>query len=581
MPSKIRLLDERTINQIAAGEVIENAASCIKELAENAVDAGATRIEVEIVAGGRKKIVVHDNGSGMNGEEILLSVQRHATSKIREAEDMFAIRSLGFRGEALAAVAAVSRLTIRSSDGGEATELVTAGGGSVTRSPSARNQGTTVEVNSLFFNVPVRLAFQHSLSYDIQEVTGTVTDLSLAYPEIAFKLTSDHKEIFSLSRQSNISFSEGVRHRIAELFGPETADSLQEFEESRGVLRLRGFLGLPNRHRPSGSAQYLFVNQRSVDSRLISLAVSEGYGTRLPVNRFPVFFLYLDLPPDLIDVNVHPRKKEIRFKDPLFLKREISGIVDEVLNIRPSSITVNPAMMKSLFAESRSEEPNDIVIFEKEKEEKEEKPFVREPVLEVVPHVLGIFDIFILLDARSLKSVLDMKDFSLDGIILMHQRRAEERILYDLLMKKQSPMAIQNLLLPEIVEFSQADALLLQEYLPLLEELGIGIRDMGSGSFLIDGLASVFRIADVKKLTEEIITDVRAYGFQKAVLFEKKSRLARSIAKLARGSQKMENPEEACRLVSKLLRCQNFYQSPKGKSIFIPVDRDELFKKFQ
>jgi len=282
MPSVIRVLDEKTINKIAAGEVIENSASCVKELIENALDAKANSIEIHIIAGGRKKIEVIDNGAGMSPDDALLALERHATSKLKKIEDMNTLVSMGFRGEALPSISSISKMNITTSDGTQATEIKVSGGQLLKHEVTSRPKGTTIEVCSLFFNVPARGEFQKSVSYDIQEVTKVITHQALAHPHIGFRFVSDQKEVFNLIGQSSLNFLDTTRYRIQELYGEELATSLIAIDEKIEDLEVKGFISDTQTTRPNRLGQHFYINGRCVQSKLISWSLQEGYSTRLP-----------------------------------------------------------------------------------------------------------------------------------------------------------------------------------------------------------------------------------------------------------------------------------------------------------
>ena len=337
---RIRVLSDQTINKIAAGEVIENPASVVKELVENSLDAGATTICVEIQEGGRQLIRISDDGSGMSHDDALLCLERHATSKISEVEDIEALVTMGFRGEAIPSIAAISKFTLltasRSAQEGNAADkgtLITVEGGRlISSSPAARSPGTTIEVKSLFFNVPVRRKFQKSPSFDAQEILKMLGFLALAYPTVQFELISDQKTVLKTpSLSSNLSFIDLLNKRLESVLGKEYAAGLIPLTFQHDFCELIGYIGSPTSHKPNRSGQHLFINQRLVVSPLISSAIREGYDTMLPTNRYPTFVLHLRLKGNLLDVNVHPQKKEVRLRQEAQLKETIIHAVQSAL----------------------------------------------------------------------------------------------------------------------------------------------------------------------------------------------------------------------------------------------------------
>jgi DNA mismatch repair protein MutL len=309
--SKIRVLSDHLVNQIAAGEVVERPASVAKELVENAIDAGARRLEVDVEGGGRRLLRVVDDGSGMTRDDALLAFERHATSKIARAEDLSAIRTLGFRGEALASIASVARveLVTQIADEVEGTRVLIDGGRMRDVQSCARPRGTTITVRDLFFNIPARRKFLRSEATESYHLTNLVTHYALAHPEIAFVLTNNGRETLRADRATDL------RERAYQIFGAEFLDGLLTVEGGlMSVARARGYVSAPRERRTTRDAQYLFVNGRFVRDRLISRALTEGFRTVLPHGVYPAALLFLDVPLEEVDVNVHPAKTEVRFR---------------------------------------------------------------------------------------------------------------------------------------------------------------------------------------------------------------------------------------------------------------------------
>jgi len=335
---KICLLDEETINKMAAGEVVENSSSVVKELIENSLDAGSTQICVEIQEGGRELIRITDNGCGMSKEDSLLCLERYATSKIRKVEDIEEILTMGFRGEALPSIASISKFTLlttpkQENDKNElGTLIIVEGGRQISCTSAPRSPGTTIEVKSLFFNVPVRRKFQKSPSYDTQEISKIVTLLSLAYPHVQFELVSDQKSLLKTTPAAvPLSFRELLERRISNVLGKEYSSSLVPLHFEHPPYHIIGHISFPSIHRPNRTGQYLFINQRAVTSSLIASAVREGYGTMLPNHRYPNFVLHLHIPGSLFDVNVHPQKREVRLRQEFQLKEAIIQSIQNAL----------------------------------------------------------------------------------------------------------------------------------------------------------------------------------------------------------------------------------------------------------
>lgn len=359
MSSKIRVLSEHTINQIAAGEVVENPSSVVKELVENSLDAGATEICVEIQGGGRQLIRITDNGCGMSSDDALLCLERHATSKIRALDDIYALSTMGFRGEAIPSIAAISKFTLITcqSDALEGTMVVIDGGKILQCCPVARSPGTTIEVKALFFNVPVRKKFQKSPAYDTNEILKILNAIALGYPHIKFQLISNQQSLFSTPKvRYECSFEEKLKQRIESILGSDFAAATLPIQGQEEECFLFGFIGMPAYTRHNRTGQSLFINKRAVTSPLISFAVREGYGTALMTNRHPVYVLHLTVPGELIDVNVHPQKREVRLRNESAIRAMIIRSVEHALQQTGLNfLSDNSSQFNTHFFETPSE----------------------------------------------------------------------------------------------------------------------------------------------------------------------------------------------------------------------------------
>jgi len=310
MSKKIVKLDRLTINKIAAGEVIERPASVVKELVENSIDAQSSKVTINIQEGGKKTVEVIDDGIGMESTDARLSIDRHTTSKINNADDLFSIHSLGFRGEALASIVSVAQVEIitKTEESDLGIHLVIEGGEIVSDKQASAPKGTRISVKNLFFNVPVRRKFLKTTSTEINHITEYVTKLALANPSISFTLTHNGKDILTAPKGDLIA-------QITAIFGENIARACLPINKKENDYTVTGFITKPEFSRKSKDYLYIFVNGRAVTNKVISEAVLRGYGTSVPHNRYPIIFLYFDLPPDEVDVNVHPTKKEIRFSN--------------------------------------------------------------------------------------------------------------------------------------------------------------------------------------------------------------------------------------------------------------------------
>ncbi|MDR3134661.1 MAG: DNA mismatch repair endonuclease MutL [Deltaproteobacteria bacterium] len=329
MSSRVKLLPESLINRIAAGEVVERPASILKELLENSLDAGATRIEVDIEAGGKKLIRVSDNGCGLNREELFLCLERHATSKISAESDLFSISTLGFRGEALPSIASVSRMSITSQpEGGEGHRLRVEGGKIVDLSPAATNQGTIVEVRDIFFNVPARRKFLKTETTEMAHLVESAQRYALSRPKLRLRLRDSGREILSVDEHNDMAA------RALKILGRDVAASLRPFSSQVGDLKIEGFLAGPEAAR-ANSGLFSFVLGRPVRDKLINKAIIQGYGRTLPHGRFPSGVVFVDLDPARVDVNVHPAKTEVRFREPGLVFDTLTKAVSKAIDVSP------------------------------------------------------------------------------------------------------------------------------------------------------------------------------------------------------------------------------------------------------
>lgn len=403
MAKKIIRLSDSVINQIAAGEVVENPASIVKELIENSLDAGAKSIAVEIVNGGQQLIRVDDDGCGMDADDALLCLERHATSKIRAVEDLLLLDTMGFRGEAMAAISSVSHFELRTAAAAMATRVWCEGGHVVGIEPCARNRGTTVEVRSLFYNVPARKKFQKSAGANAAQVSRIIEEIALARPQVAFSLKMQGKMAFEIGAQE-------WKKRVEEILGEHE----HEIQCKQGSLSIRGFVRAPHKAMGSRAGQHLFINSRPIFSPLIAKAVKEGFGTRIGEHAYPPFVLFLEVSPESVDVNVHPQKKEVRFRDDGAIFRFVQEAVQSAFSapvnfLEPLAFTPPPA-----FSFAEKWEPSPFATSEQPREL--ELSFTERP--------LAVFGRFLLLQKETM-TLVDLA--AAHARILFEELKGEKR----------------------------------------------------------------------------------------------------------------------------------------------------------
>lgn len=589
MTSKIRVLNEHTINQIAAGEVIENPASVVKELVENSLDAGANDICIEIKTGGRQLIRITDNGCGMNKDDALLCLERHATSKIRDVEDIHAIDTMGFRGEAVPSIASISKFSLLTclTEANEGTMVVVDGGKISQCCPVARSPGTTIEVKSLFFNVPVRKKFQKSPQHDINEVLKMVSSIALGYPEIKFQLISDQKTILTTTQpNADASFKENLNQRIQDILGMDFANSSTYIEVEKGNYRLEGFVGTPSYTRHNRTGQFLFINKRAVFSPLVSFAVREGFGTSLMTNRHPVFVLHLKIPGKMVDVNVHPQKKEVRLRNEAELKDVISAAVRNGLN--QNKLELPPTFFTSTepITFSQSLEP----VFKNSWTPPEVSfptSFIEKetPIIAEIPPAIKLQEekpaFQLPLPSHFLKVLTTLKNYIVvekEGFCLVDQKAAHSRVIFEELTKQKKQITLQQLLIPYTFELTPIETATLLENIDGLNHLGLHICQAGPNSFLLDALPQGFGETDLQILIDEITAAMNEGQDSASKKLEKT--IAAAAAKASISHRHRLNLEEAQKLIDRLMKCEFPFQCPLGKPTMIQLGFDEIAKRF-
>lgn len=514
---KIYRLDDIEINQIAAGEVIENPASIVKELLENSLDAGAEEIRIEILKGGQELIEIEDDGCGMEKEDALLCLERHATSKIKKAEDLQRLTTLGFRGEALAAIAAVSHLQLTTSIDSLGIKLLSQGGILEKVEPFARNRGTTIRVGHLFFNAPARKKFLKSISACTQQIVKVVEIAALAHPKVAFFLTSDKKTIFSLERQEQ-------RQRIETLLGP--------FKEEISKPGIWGLLASSEEAKVQRRGQYLFVNRRPVFSPFISKAVQLGYGTRLMEGLYPPFVLFLDLLPKEIDVNVHPQKKEVRFSDEKKVFHLVERAVSDAFNDAPS-FSSSLSFEEPLLRESCS---FPIHPFQVQSERYVEKEFP----LSFAERPLWVGGGFLILEKG--------------GLFLVDLARARARVLFDCLKNKGRPQ--KSLPYPLEIAIDHEEEALFE-----LEKIGVEARLIGKKRIAVDSLPEEF---DLKEFPE-------FFSFLRQM-----KKVEAAVTECCRRGKKHYSLDEALFLWNRLMKSSEIKVDPQGEKIWKELQPEDF-----
>ena len=653
--NRIRLLPDHVANQIAAGEVVERPASVVKELVENSLDAQAARITVEIQAGGRSLIRVTDDGTGMSRDDALLCLERHATSKIQRAEDLSAIATMGFRGEALPSIASVSRFTLttreRDDNSPEGTQIIIAGGKISEVKAAGIAPGTAIEVRQLFFNLPARRKFLRAEETESAHIQHYLTLAALAFPDVAFTFIKDGRVIWQLPAQkSGAEISArlpALRERLRALAGGEQkflevnfsaalaqdsiADETASFETAESAppdssLRVWGFIGAPGVSRSTREDQHVFVNRRPVENRGLNFALLEGYHTALMKGRYPVCCLFVEMDPAAVDVNIHPAKREVKFRREAEIRRLVSQAVRETLLKfhepsaigRPPSAKVAqrvdaveksfakqpapeiatpqlpefplPAKAISTWPVRSAEQPPLRMGFSggQRPEAGGQKPETRPaeipqsaignrqsampvPLLSVPLRLVGVIGkLYVVLESDR-------------GLVLLDQHAAHERILFEQMLnrlesKRQADS--QKLLLPETVELSARDANFLREQLGVLTRLGVGLSEFGERTFLLDALPPFVKVSDARKFVLELVDELKAAGQEVNSLRLGEHVVAKTVCRHAVKANDPLAGRELENLVDDLRRCAMPYTCPHGRPTLIEMNYRELEKKF-
>jgi len=601
----IRVLPVSVANKIAAGEVVERPVSVTKELIENAVDAGASRIDVDIAGGGRRLVAVSDNGSGMSRDDALLSFERHATSKIADINDIEKIATLGFRGEALAAIAAVSRLRMKTCKVGEqaGTEIVIAGGKVGDVRETGHPPGTSVEVRDLFFNVPARRKFLRSHQTELSHIRIGFIVQALAHPDIGMVLRADGHETYRLAGEARLD------DRLRDLFGPDYLEKLRRADHISGRVSVSGYVSLPSVSRSDRSEQYVFVNGRAVTAPLLGYAVREGYRTLLPKDRHPSVFLFVNMDPGLVDVNVHPTKKEVRFRHPgeirdcliTSIRRALqSGRPDAaVLTTQPEPqaypanqvhtraardihLTIESLPPTRTFkyprmpvaGQASAEHPASEFLPYWTREENGSSERTRELEDSSTPwvwcRVLG--------QVGSLYVVLETED----GFVLMDPHAAHERVLFERFTSAvlEGSVQTQSLLIPETVELGPKDAMHVRKNLDMFRQMGFGISEFGGDAFVVDALPSYFAAASGQSLLADIAQVLERAGTGESKGKWREESIAQAACRAAAKARDKLTIEEIEQLVIDLARAEMPYTCPHGRPTLIFTSFKELNRKF-
>jgi len=601
MSSIIKILSDQVINKIAAGEVVERPSSVVKELVENSIDAGATEICIDIEQAGRRLIRITDNGCGMSKEDAQNAFLRHATSKITSDTDLEAIDTMGFRGEALSSIASVSqvRLTTAEQDAPSGVMIEIESGRILSILDAAAPQGTSLEISHLFYNTPARLKFLKSPATEFAHILTAVSRQAMAHRSVRFRLTHNKKTVLDLPPSLNI------KERIFQLYGNEIAENVVEFENTRDVIRVHGAIGKPLYNRADRTHQDFIVNRRTVKNASLTHALYGAYGDLLMRDRHPVAFVFIDIAPELVDVNVHPAKAEVRFRNPSQIHDVVRDVIREVLRSQGTpragevvttgadSQGVREALssyMQDLSHRSDgAPEGGPASYFGRRKRDIGMSPLHADYTAstpqgqpaELLPPVSANSDQDIFPFAQIHDSFIVAQ--SREGMVIVDQHAAHERVLFEKLQDQlqSGHIIVQNMLIPVLVELGPAQGALLIEYLPELDQLGFLVEDFGTGTFMIKAVPALLVGADYKKLLLDILDEVTVHGRSGKMEQLRDEVLSVLACHPAIKVHRHLEQREMETLLHDLAQCRMPHTCPHGRPTLIRFSMDEIKKMFK
>lgn len=627
MSDIIRLLPDSVANQIAAGEVIQRPASVIKELVENSIDAGATSVTIILKDAGRTLIQVIDNGCGMSDTDARLAFERHATSKIRKADDLFALSTMGFRGEALASIAAIAQVDLRTMLKGESigTRLIINGSKVESQQPEACAQGSNLMVKNLFFNVPARRKFLKKDSVEMSNIMREFERLALVNIGVDFTLISNDVTLHSLRRAS-------LKQRIADLFGRSLDKQIVPLDTDTSIVRINGFIGLPENARKRNQLQYLMVNGRNMRHPYFHKAIMQCYERLIPADVQPNYFVNLTVDPETIDVNIHPTKSEIKFENEQAIWQILTAAVRESLGrfnaapaidfdvdeapeipvfspdsdadheveldegynpfAQPSHGTRTSSLSGGFSSPARKKSESSMNFSHPSERfqdwEKLYDDFVKkrdDGYASMVESKVNLSESELELDGEApVSATLQLKNSyiltpSREGLMIIDQHRAHKRILYDsyLVKVREQAMVCQNAMFPEIIELSPAQNAVLTDIAPSLEELGFAIAPLGDNSWSITGIPSLLNGVNPRDTLLGMIECITETGEELSASLHERIALSMARSSAIKRGQALTSAEMD-KLISDLFRLPTPARTPDGKTVFTIVNLDEIAK---
>ncbi len=612
MPDIINLLPDSVANQIAAGEVIQRPASAVKELLENAIDSGADDIKLIIKDAGKALIQVIDNGCGMSETDARMCFERHATSKIKEANDLFAIQTLGFRGEAMASIAAIARVELKTQrvEDEIGTSILIEGSTVVSQEPCAINSGTSLTIKNLFYNIPARRKFLKSNNTELRHIIEEFHRVALVHPKIKFSFFNDNRQIFILH-------STNLKQRIVALYGNTYNNKLVPVEQASDIVSISGFIGKPEFARKTRGEQYFFTNGRFIKHPYLNHAVDAAFRELIPNDTHPSYFIYFKIDPKEIDINIHPTKTEINFQNNQIIYAMLSSAIKQALgkfSIAPSldfdtehsfevglpssnapiqqpKVNVDPNY--NPFQTNQSPQQGGSGNFQSNNYKKTDnwEELYKTDKINLQPNSDSLTQQSIDSDDDTSinenveQALLLQKQYIVtrvrSGLMLIHRQRAMERILFEeFLQSFESGKGFsQQMLFPETIQFSATDVEILKDLLEELKILGFDIEYFGDMTYIINGAPSILKNTEVKDVLDNMIENVKKS--QDATQIDKKVNLAKSMAvNMAFRHNTELGPEEIKSLINRLFSTKAPEVSPDGKPVVRIISMEELDQKF-
>lgn len=599
---KVQILDEVLINKIAAGEVIERPAAVVKELIENSIDAGADQITITVGEGGKSYIKVHDNGCGMAKEDVVMSIQRHATSKIEQSDDLFAIETLGFRGEALASIAAVSRMRVmtRTEENEEGTQIDVEGFKVMSIKEVACPRGTIVEVSSLFYNTPARKKYMKAISAEHNAIVDIVTRYALAYKNIFIRLYHGDKLVLNCPKTSN------MLNNIVSIYGSALGKNLLEVNSESDAIKLKGYVSKPSMTRGDKSQQSIFLNGRYIRNKTISNALYDGFHSLLFTGRHPISVLFIELDATKVDVNVHPTKDIVRIENEDKIYNDVKSAIQEVLesaNLIPSvAISSNPNVKATKMYDFTKDKQAVL-----EAKEEPEAVYVKELIVDEMVEVKDSVQDDANVDCVKVKEVNvddvkaeDVKSERIGaykilsqlnrtyiiaenpaGVLLIDQHAAEERVNYELLMDeyRNKGVNVQQLVTPKIIELAPAESNVIKDNLELLKKAGFGFEEYGTNSFIVRTIPSIFGIFYGELITD-LVKELDSISTKKIESIKEEKIIRFACRKSIKAGEELTLPQMQD-LMKRLEKTRQPFSCPHGRPTMINLTIGELEKKFK